>query len=188
MMAEGQGFVYTQPLYDTIHLAAAATTGSFFSVPYNGAIGAGVKTFAHTNLIQAGRLDTGNELKVNAISFSYEQNISAGAVPTVADMKAINQGNIRWMVGGATEILKIPVCIIPSGGADFVFVSNIAAAATEFYLSKGVAVTQNKFYLDEPYILRANESFEIILENLGVIAAATRVKLVLWGTALRPLR
>lgn len=188
MFVQGKGFVYTQPLYDTIHLAAAATVGNFFTVPFGGAIGAGTKNFSHTNLIQAGRLETGNEMKVNAISFHFQQNVTAGAVPTVADMKAINSGNLRWLVGGSTEILKIPVALVPSGGADFVFVSNIAAAATEFYLSKGVAVTQNKFYLDEPYVIKANESIEVVLENMGTIAAATRCTLVLWGTAIRPLR
>ena len=188
MFVEGKGFVYTQPLYDTIHLAAAATVGNFFVVPFGGALGAGTKTFADTNLIQAGRLETGNELKVNALSFGFVQTDQAGAVPSVVDMKAVNAGNIRWLVGGSTEILKIPVSLIPSGGADFVFVSNIAAAATEFYMSKGVAVTQNKFYLDEPYILKANESIEVVLENMDTIAAAIRCRLVLWGTAIRPLR
>ena len=190
MYVQGKGFVYTQPLFDTIHIAAGAPAlaAQFFTVPVGGVIGAGVKNFSHTNMIQAGRLETGNELKVNALSFYFQNNISAGAIPTVADMKAVCQGNIRWLVGGSTEILKIPVIMIPNGGASFVHMSNIAAAVTEFNLTNGVSAVQNRYYLDEPYVIKANEAIEVWLENMGTVVAATRVTMVLHGTAIRPLR
>ena len=185
----GKGLVYTQPLYDTIHLAAAAVAGNFFVVPKGGLLVAGVnKDNRHTNLVQAGRLETGNELQISAISMYIRQSVQAGALPADADIRAVYAGNIRMVIGGSTEFLQLPAQMIPAGGADFVFVSNIAAAVTEFYLAKGVAVTQNRWYLDQPLTLRSQETIEVILENMDTIAAAVHVVFVLWGTALRPVR
>ena len=185
----GKGLVYTQPLFDTVHLAAAAVRGSFFTVPRGGILTAAVlKDNRHTNLVQAGRLEPGNELQCNAVSMHIRQSIQAGALPTDADIRAVFAGNIRFMIGGATEFLILPCQMIPSAGADFVFFSNIVAAATEFYLAKGVQAIQNKFYLDQPITLRSQESIEVILENMDTIAAAVHVVFVLWGTAIRPVR
>jgi hypothetical protein len=170
-------------------LAAAATRGSFFTNPKGGILtGAVLKDDRHTNLVQAGRLEMGNEFKANAVSLHIRQSVQAGALPTVADIKAVSAGNMRLLMGGATEYLKSPCCLIPSGGADFVHMSNIAAAVTEFSLTRGVAVTQNRFYLDEPIVIRSQESFEIILENMDAIVAPVHAVFVLWGTYLRPVR
>lgn len=185
----GKGLVYTQPLYDTIHLAAAAVIGNFFTVPKGGLLVAGVnKDDRHTNLVQAGRLEPGNELQINAVTMHIRQSVQAGALPQDADIRAVFAGNIRMMIGGSTEFLKLPCQMIPGGGADFVFVSNIAAAVTEFYLANGVAAIQNKWYLDQPLTLRSQETIEVILEHMDTIAAAVHVVFVLWGTALRPVR
>jgi hypothetical protein len=188
MFVEGRGLVYTQPLFDTINLAATATGGTFFAVPRGGAIGAAVKDARHTNLVQAGRLEPGNELQANAISMHVRQSLQAGALPLDADVRAVYSGNVRILIGGQTEFLTIPAQLIPAGGADFVFFSNITPAATEFYLAKGVAATQNKFYLDEPLKLESQETITVILENCDAITAATHVTFVFWGTALRPVR
>jgi len=184
-----KGLVYTQPLFDTIHLAAAAVLGRFFVVPRGGLLVAGVnKNNRHTNLVQAGRLEPGNELNMTAVSMHIAQSDKAGALPADADIRAVMAGNIRLMIGGATEFLILPCALIPCGGANFVFFSNITPAATEFYLSNGVAATQNKFYLDQPLTLRSQETIEVIIENMDTIAAAVQVVFVLWGTALRPVR
>ena len=185
----GKGLVYTQPLFDTIHLAAAAVRGSFFVNPKGGILTAGVlKDDRHTNLVQAGRLEPGNELQCNAVSMHIRQSVQAGALPQDADIRAVFAGNIRFMLGGATLFLQLPCQMIPSAGADFVFFSNITPAATEFYVSNGVAAIQNKFHLDQPLTIRSQETIEVILENMDTIAAAVHVVFVLWGTALRPVR
>jgi hypothetical protein len=173
-------------------LAAAATQGSFFTVPYGGAIGAGTKNWSHTNMVLAGQLQRGNSLEVYGFSFNFVQDASAGAVPTWADMQAINAGNIRFVVGGNAEVCKLTVGAIPSAGNDWVFFSNITPAATEFYLAKGVQAHRNMYTLNDwglgPYPIEANESFEVIIENMGTIAAATRIQFWLWGVYTRPTR
>lgn len=188
-MVANKGFVYSQPLYDTIELAAAATIGSFFSVPYTGILtGTTRKTWRDTNLVQGGRLELGIEMSVNGISMHFPSTDDAGTFPTVVDIKAIHAGNIRWLMGGSTEVLKIPVALIPCGGAELVLFSNITPAATEYAMTKGVSVHQNRFMLDEPYTIRSQESIEIVIENMDTIAAPTWVTIVLWGTTVRPVR
>jgi hypothetical protein len=179
----------SQPLYDTVQIPAAGVVASFFTVPRGGALTAAInKDDRHTNLVQAGRLELGNSFEIRAISLSIRQSVQAGALPTVADIKAISSGSFRMIFGGQTEVLKVPTMNIPSGGADFVHMSNIAAAVTEFNLSRGVAVVQNRFPLEEVLNIQPQESFEVRLENMDAIVAATQVTVMLWGVLLRPVR
>lgn len=188
-MVAGKGFVQTQPLYDTIELGIGAVVGSFFSIPYNGILTAAIlKTWRDTNLVQAGRLELGHEMSVNGISLHLPSTDDAGAFPTAPDIRAIHAGNIRWIMGGSTEVLKIPVALIPNAGAELVLFSNITPAATEWHLINGASIHQNRFMLDEPYTIRSQESIEIVIENMDAIAAATWITIVLWGTSVRPVR
>jgi len=188
-MVEGKGLLFSQPYYDTIVLpagAAGAVVGSFFQVPFGGLMAAGLnKSARHTNLVQAGRLETGNELQIGAVSIHWPTTAEAGALPTVADKRAIRAGNIRLVFGGDTEFLRIPVCLIPSAGAGEVVVDATVALND---VQPGVQVSQNKFYLDQPLVLKSQESVQVFIENMDVIAAATEVAFVLWGTAIRPVR
>lgn len=189
MLQPNGALLYTQPIYDTVQLAAAGTSMSFFTNPKGGILtGTTLKDDRHTNLVQAGRLEMGNEFVINAISYHVRQSTQAGALPTVADMKAVGAGSFRLIIGGSTEFLKVPMQLIPSGGAGYVHMSNIAAAATEFNLNNGVAVTQNRFYLDQTLKLDSQESFQVLVENMDTIAAATQVCVVLWGVWNRPVR
>jgi hypothetical protein len=186
---EGKGLFLTQPLYDTVQIPAAGVLASFFTVPRGGALTAAInKDDRHTNLVQAGRLELGNSFEIRAISLNVRHSVQAGALPIVADIKAVSSGSFRLIIGGQTEAFKIPTAYIPSGGADFVHMSNIAAAATEFNLSRGVAVTQNRYMLEEVINIQPQESFEVRLENMDAIAAATQVAVMLWGVLLRPVR
>jgi hypothetical protein len=185
----GKGLVYSQPFYDTIIAPAAAAgafVGQFFAVPFGGLIAAGVaKNYRHTNFVQAGRLETGNELQIGAVTMHFPITAEAGALPTIADKRALRSGNIRLRFGGDTEFLKIPTTLLPSAAAGEIVVDATVAAND---VQNGVQAIQNKFFLDEALILRAQESVSVFIENMDAIVAPTSVCFVLWGTAIRPVR
>lgn len=188
-MVPGKGLLYTQPYYDSIIIPAAAAgafVGQFFQVPFGGLIAAGVpKTFRHTNLVQAGRLETGNELQIGAVSMHWPVTAEAGALPTVADKRATRSGNVRLVFGGDTEFLKVPTALIPQAGAGEVVVDATVALND---VQPGVPVIQNRFYLEEPLVLKAQESIAVFIENMDAVVAPTELCCVLWGTSLRPVR
>lgn len=186
---QGKGLVYDQPIYDTIILpiaAAGAAEGNFFATPRGQLIAAGIpKSIRHTNLVQAGRLEAGNSLNVTAISFNFPSTAEAGALPTVADKRAIRAGSLLVVFGGDTEFLKMPLSHFPSGGAGEVVVDGTVALND---VQNGVAVSQNKYYLENPLVLSSQESVSVFIENMDAIVAPTEVQIVLWGEAIRPVR
>jgi hypothetical protein len=180
----------TQPVYDTMQLAAAAgQTVSFFSVPLNGVLaGAALKTYAHTNLVQAGRLEKGLELTIRGITLFVRDTASGGARVTLADYLAIyDTGHINLLMG-QVSFLRIPAYLLPPGGAEVNYFSNIAAAATEYKATHGLGSFMNRFVLDSPLVLEEQESIQVDLFVGGTPAAVTDVSIVLWGDMLRPVR
>ena len=192
--AVGQGFTYTQPIYDSIVLpiaAAGAVVGTFFAVPRGGLLAVAIpKSNRHTNLVQAGRLERDNSMMIESFSVHYPKTDEAGALPAVADINAIRVGSFRVLFGGDTEFAKGQVCFIPNGGCDAHLTTDgalAAATAAETY-GGGVSVVQNKYMLYEPLPLRDQESINVVFENMDAIAAPTQVTFVFWGTYLRPAR
>lgn len=187
MGVDDYALVYDQPLYDTIHLAAAAVGGTFFGVPIGGAIGAGIKTLAHTNLRQAGRLEQDHHFMIDGISLWFPEGTAAGAILTWADFQAVRSGSLELWIGDK-PFLEVPCQAIPNAGFDTVLVSNIAAAVTEFHVANGVSAHANRFQLKYPLPLKAQQTVRVVLGNLqgAALAAATRVGCMLWGTHSRP--
>jgi hypothetical protein len=184
----GKGLLYTQPYYDTIILpagAAGAVVGTFFQVQFGGLMAAIVKNARHTNLVQAGRLEEGKQLSIGAISVHWPTTAEAGALPTVADKRAIRAGNVRLMFGGDTEFLRVPVALLPSAGAGEVVIDATVALND---IQPGVQVAQNKFFLAEPLDLAGNETVQCFIENMDAVVAPTEVTMVLWGQSIRPVR
>lgn len=190
----GEGFTYTQPVYDTIVLpigAAGAVVGTFFAVPRGGLLAVAIaKNNRHTNLVQAGRLERDNSLMIESLSLHFPQTAEAGALPTVADKQAIRVGSFRVLFGGDTEFAKGQICFIPNGGCDGILMTDaaLAAATAAEVFGNGVSVVQNKYMLYEPLPLRDQESINVVFENMDAIVAPTEVTFVLWGTYLRPAR
>jgi hypothetical protein len=177
----------TQHLYDTILLPIGAVGGTFFTVPFGGLLVAGIaKNNRHTNLLQASRLESGVYVDVDSISMHLPQTPEAGALPLQADVRAVFSGNIRIVFGGVREFLRLPAAMIPCGGANFTFFSNIAPAATEYYLSNGVPATQNRLSL-MPFRIEEGETIQVVLENCDAMTAATEVTFVFWGQMNRPV-
>lgn len=181
----------TQPVYDTVQLAVAAGAQqvTFFAVPLNGVLaGAALKTYAHTNLIQAGRLEKGLELVITGLSF-YIRNIAAGgAAPSLVDSFAIYDHTSINLEIGQKSFLRCLASEIPSGGASLNYFSNIVAAATEFKVNHGLGAHRNIFKFEHPLILEDQESISVVATVNSAIAAVTDIVFVLWGQLTRPVR
>lgn len=189
MRLAGVENLLTQPIYDTVQLAAGAgQTVSFFSVPLNGVLaGAVLKTYAHTNLVQAGRLEKGVELTIEAVSFSIRESIAAGTRVTKADYVGIMQASHLNFTIGDTTFLRLPLHSLPPGNSENQYFSNIAAAATEFQNNHGVGSIHNRMPIS-PVVLEEMETIRVDLFVGYTVVAVTDVSLILWGKMTRPVR
>jgi hypothetical protein len=181
----------TQPIYDTVQQPIAAAVGSvlnFFQVPFAGVLaGAALKTFKHTNLVQAGRLEADVSMRITGITYFLPEISQGAARPTQVDARAIHAGCLHLFIG-QTEYLTIPVCMIPNGGAEIALVSNIAAAVTEYQISNSISAAGNIYTLDFPLDLDPQESIRVQISDIGIVAAATDVCVMLHGAMTRPVR
>ena len=189
----GSSLLYTQPVYDSIILpigAAGAVIGQFFLVPFGQLIAAAIpKTYRHTNLNQAGRLERGNEIQIDSISMLFPRTAEAGAAATIADIDAIRAGNMRLRFGGDTDFLIVPLAAIPNGGMAPVYSTDAAlAAAVNFTFDNGASVSQNKFYLNQPIVLEEQETIRVTIENMDAVVAPTELIMFLHGASIRPVR
>lgn len=184
MQVEGMGFVYTQPIYDTVHIAATGTGATFFSVPFGGVlVSTTLKTYADTNLVQAGRLEQGISFNVESIAL-YVKQFSTPA--TLADIALIQAGGFKLSIG-QVEVLKVPTALIPPSSAELLYFSNITPAATEFKVNRGVPAFGNRFVLDKAIQIAPQESIQADLTT-GAVTAAVQLVCVLFGTMTRPVR
>ena len=179
----------TQPVYDTVQCAAVAgQTVSFFSTPLNGVLaGAVLKTYAHTNIIQAGRLEVGIELQIESISLSIKPTIAAGTAVTLVDYRALYQATHLNFQIGQVSFLRIPAFFLPAANSENQYQSNIAAAATEFSSNHGLGSINNRFAI-QPVVLEPQETIQVDMFVGGTLAAVMDVCLVLWGRITRPVR
>lgn len=181
----GRNLALDQPLYDTINLAVGATAGTFFQVPFGGAIGAGVKDFSHTNLQLASQLEAGKSFTCDSLGLYIRET----AVPaSEVNIRSFQSGALILTVSNV-EFLKVPLALIPSGGAELVLFSNIAAAATEFQLDRGVSHSSNRYILRRPIEIPSTTQFSVAVSNFTAMAAAAmQVTLVLFGVESRIVR
>jgi len=181
----------SQPIYDTVQAAAAAgQVLSFFTNPLNGVMaGAVLKTYADTNMIQAGRLEKGLQLEITHISVSLRDTATGGARVTLADYLVFyNSAHVNLLIG-QTSFLHLPVKHIGSAGEETQYFSNIAAAATEYKVNHGLGSVMNRFPLaPNELILEDQESIEVQITIGGTLAAVTDVTCTLWGNLIRPVR
>jgi len=189
----GTSLMYTQPIYDSIILpiaAAGVAVGQFFAIPWAGLIAAAIpKTWRHTNLVQAGRMERGNEIQIDSLSMFFPRTAEAGAFPTMADMDAVRAGAMRLRFGGDTDFLKIPIAGIPNGGMGVTYSTDAALAAEiNFTYNNGVPVTQNRLHLGQPIVLQEQETIGITFEDMDAIVAPIEVTFFLWGPNIRPTR
>lgn len=190
MRYEGVTNQLNQPIYDTVQLAAVAgQMANFFSIPLNGALTAAAnKTYAHTNLIQAGRLEKEIEMVIVGMTLAVRDTASGGARYTLADYLIIyDTAHINLLIGGVS-FLHIPAMRCPAGVGETQYFSNITPAATEYKVNHGLSSVVNVYRFDNPLVLEDQESIQVELRVDGTIAAVTDVTLFLEGTQRRPVR
>jgi len=180
----------TQPLYDTVQLAAVAgQMANFFSIPLNGALTAAAnKTYAHTNLIQAGRLEKGVEMVIEGMAMGVRDTASGGARYTLADYLVIyDTGHLNLLIGGVS-FTHLMCAACPAGVLETQYFSNIAAAATEYKVNHGLSSVANVHKFLNPLVLEEQESIQVELRIDGTIAAVTDVSLIFYGYQRAPVR
>ena len=192
MRLPGTSNELSQPTYDTVQVAVAAVaqTVSFFLTPLGGVMaGAVLKTRSDTNLVQAGRLDKGKTLEIQAISMHVRQTATGGAAISRADYDTIyNRSFVDLFIGGNTSFLRVPAIQIPAGNAQIEYRSNITAAVTEFSMWHGASLANNLFHLPISLNLEDQESIQVDLTIEAAIVAVCDVGLTLWGIEHRPVR
>ena len=180
----------TQPIYDTIQLAAVAgQMANFFSIPLNGALTAAAnKTYAHTNLIQAGRLEKDIEMVIRGMSLVVRDTAKGGARVTLADYLILfDTTHLNLLIGGVS-FLHLPCIACPAGVGETQYFSNIAAAVTEYKVNHGLSSVVNVYRFENPLVLEDQESIQVEMRVDGTIAAVTDVTLFLYGDQVRPVR
>jgi len=180
----------TQPIYDTVQLAAVAgQVANFFSVPLNGALTAAAKkTYAHTNLIKAGSLEKDIQMVLRSMTLVVRDTASGGARYTLADYLIIyDTGHLNLLIGGVS-FLHLPCIGCPAGAGETQYFSNIAAAATEYKVNHGLSSVVNTYKFENPLVLEDQESIQVELRIDGTIAAVTDVSLFIFGDQVRPVR
>jgi hypothetical protein len=192
-VVEREGCLFSQPIFDTVEAAigaAGAVVMNFFAVPQGGIVtGVIPKNRRHTNLTQAGRLETGNSLVIKAISLHFPITAEAGALATIADISAIRAGAFRLMFGGDTVFCQGQIAELPCGGLSPVYLNDAALAVPVNYVYQpGVSVVQNKYFLEYPLTLHPQESVRLTFDNMDAIVALTLASVHLWGDMLRPVR
>ena len=179
----------TQPIYDTVQLAAVAgQTVSFFAQPVNGALTAAInKTYAHTNLVQGGRLEKGLELTIKGISFAIRPTVAAGTAITLVDYRGIYQASHLNFQIGQVSVLRLPLHALPPANSENQYFSNITAAATEFQSNHGLGSINNVLPIN-PIVLEETETIQVDLFVNYTVVAVTDCTLFLWGDMTRPVR
>lgn len=186
MYVPNVGLLIDQPIYDTINMAIGATTGQFFTVPFGGAIGAGVKDWNHTNLVQASRLEANYKFLIKGISFHVKETATRA---TPIDIQNFQEGWARLIIGD-TVVLTVQIQMAPNGGAELVetAAATTVAATTLDNWTRGLASIQNYLPLAEnPLELSPQQTFRVDIGACGAMIAATQFTCVLRGVLTRPV-
>ncbi len=189
MQVLGAKNLITQPIYDTVQLAAAAGAYNFFAVPMGGILaGAVVKTYAHTNLVQAGRLEKGIDMTITAVSMYLRNTATGGAIVSMVDYETFyNNSDINVQIG-QVSFLRLPAQEVPPGVGETQLFSNITPAATEFKMNHGTSNIFNTYKLENPLVLEDQESIAVTVTVGTALAAVTDLTIVMHGQQTRPVR
>ncbi len=173
-----------QPIYDTVQLPAAAGVFPFFTVPLGGALTAAIaKTYAHTNLRRAGQLEEGQSFTIYGLTMDVREIAAGGARPTFVDYQAIQLGWLELWYEDRVQ-MRFQAVHIPNSAGALQYASNIAAAATEYKVTRGVPAFGNIYPLREPLVIGNNSNFRVDY-TVGAMGAVTDLTITLHGVLTR---
>lgn len=187
---------YPEPRFDTVVFPAGAlTTAAYFSVALNGQLAGAAagtnKTVADTNLKNSAMIGNPNEFELHG--FAVEPNIlptAAGATEALDWALIYNTGVFTFQMGGAKDLLEIPLMRIPVAGGPIGVGNTAAGGAT---LVNGASFSSNyyKFHQLNPLtdekeqlLLKGDTNFSVVITypNAAItLTVAHRVRVYLIG-------
>lgn len=170
--------VIVQPLYDTVFIPTAGTTGplTFFSLPKGQGVSvfatASAKTFSDTNLDLAGQLPAGYNFKVLGFSLMLDWAI------TVADLTLALNGAFFEFNVGSKNYMRIPARLLPPGNGPTGTQVGTAAAGSALLASNGWPFIQNILSIArKPIDLAATQNFSATISWPGGAGQAVTTSL-----------
>jgi hypothetical protein len=168
-----------QPLFDTgLILTAGVQRVQFFQAPIGGALGAGIKTEADSNLSQSGQIGRPNEHDLH--SFKLElQVVGDDGINTVRDLSLIYDTSVfEFFFGQQRPWLQVPAQEIPNGaGIEGTLSTQNAAGTFDYFLGhcgEGSCKAMYNFTIGKkPIPIGSAEAFSALLSwPLGAINPA----------------
>jgi hypothetical protein len=156
--------VIVQPLYDTVGIPLAGTTGplTFFTVPKGQGTSvfaaASTKTFADTNLDLAAQLPAGYNFKILGFTMMLDWAV------TSADLTLAFNGAVFEFNVGSKNYLRLPARMLPPGNGPTGTQVGTAAAGSVLLASNGWPFIQNIYSIArKPIDIAATQNFNATL-------------------------
>src|SRR5260370_6178652 len=163
--------VIVQPLYDIyfVTIATAMPLLTLFTIPvgqnYNfGGVASFAKNFGHTNLVQAGMLESSYTFVVRALSI-YIQALQGNAHPILHPEDAINflSSYMQFNINRKPYFDGIGAWIPGGGGAFFGGFGTLTAPASSFNTTNGLPQSRNVYPLPCGQFINPQETFNVII-------------------------
>jgi hypothetical protein len=182
--------IISQPLWDTVSVAAATATSSatFFQIPRGGAAGKGLED---TNMVLAGQLPRPQVFFVKAISFNLKETTPTvgqwGITPN--DYEEILDG-VAQVVVGSKVMLEVPLYWLVAGFGPVVQQVTQAAAANGFRFTNGLPGMPYRWFLKHRIMIDENENFRVDVSWETAFSSAIAVDLSLYfdGELIRSIQ
>jgi hypothetical protein len=180
--------VIVQPLYD-IYFVAVGTPFpllTLFTVPvgqnYNfGGVASFAKNFGHTNLVQAGMLESSYTFVVRALSI-YVQAVQGSTHPMLHPEDLVNflSTYMQFNINRKPYFDGIGAWIPSGGGAFMSGFGSLTAPAASFNSMNGLPQSRNVYPIPGGQFINPQETFNVII-NPTINAGGTPSTLVLAG-------
>jgi len=163
--------VIVQPLFDIYAVAPATAMPllTLFTVPvgqlYNfGGVAAFAKNFGHTNLVQAGMLESSYTFIVRALSFSIKA-LQGQAHPNLhpEDLANLQMVYAQFNINRKPYFDGILEWIPGGGGGFFSGLGTLTAPASAFVSTNGLPQSRNVYPLPGGQFINPQETFNVII-------------------------
>jgi hypothetical protein len=182
--------IISQPLWDTVSVAAATATSqaTFYTIPRGGAAG---KTLEDSNMTLAGQLPRPQVYYVKAVSFAVKATVPAAtSIPnSETDFAEILDGVAQFVVGAKT-MLEAPLYWFVAGFGINVQQLDAGAAVRAVNLTNGLQGMPYRWFLKHRIMIDENENFRIDCswETAFNSAVAVDLVMVLDGELIRSIQ
>jgi len=163
--------VIVQPLYDiyAVNVATLFPLLTLFTVPvgqtYNfGGVTAFSKNFGHTNLVQAGMLESSYTFVVRALAF-FVSALQGTAHPNLhpEDLNNLLMTYVQFNINRKPYFDGIAGWIPAGGGAFFSGLGSLTAPASAFASTNGLPQSRNVYPLPGGQFINPQETFNVVV-------------------------